>query len=71
MTTGAMVLGALPLALASGAGAESRQAIGWVIVGGMSLGTVLTLFVVPTAYLLIARRRVPQPAAEAAVVSGA
>jgi multidrug efflux pump len=57
MTTGAMVLGALPLALAHGAGAESRQAIGWVIVGGMSLGTVLTLFVVPTAYLLIARRR--------------
>jgi len=64
MTTGAMVLGALPLALAHGAGAESRQAIGWVIVGGMSMGTVLTLFVVPTAYLLIARRRVPQPAAE-------
>src|SRR5690606_24868993 len=57
MTTGAMVLGALPLALAHGAGAESRQAIGWVIVGGMSFGTVLTLFVVPTAYLLIARRR--------------
>jgi multidrug efflux pump len=57
MTTGAMVLGALPLAWAHGAGAESRQAIGWVIVGGMSFGTVLTLFVVPTAYLLIARRR--------------
>jgi multidrug efflux pump len=48
MTTGAMVLGAVPLALAVGAGAESRQQIGWVIVGGMSLGTVLTLFVVPT-----------------------
>jgi len=57
MTTGAMVLGAVPLALADGAGAESRQAIGWVIVGGMTLGTLLTLFVVPTAYLLIARRR--------------
>ncbi len=57
MTTGAMVLGAFPLALAHGAGAESRQAIGWVIVGGMSLGTVLTLFVVPTVYVLIARRR--------------
>jgi multidrug efflux pump len=50
MTTGAMVLGALPLALAEGAGAESRQQIGWVIVGGMSLGTLLTLFVVPTIY---------------------
>jgi len=56
MTTGAMVLGAVPLALATGAGAESRQQIGWVIVGGMSLGTVLTLFVVPVVYLLFARR---------------
>jgi len=59
MTTGAMVLGALPLALASGAGAESRQQIGWVIVGGMSIGTLLTVFVVPTVYTLFARRRVP------------
>jgi len=59
MTTGAMVLGALPLALASGAGAESRQQIGWVIVGGMSLGTVLTIFVVPTVYMLFARKGVP------------
>jgi multidrug efflux pump len=56
MTTGAMVLGAVPLAFASGAGAESRQQIGWVIVGGMLLGTMLTLFVVPTAYTLLARR---------------
>jgi len=59
MTTGAMVLGALPLALASGAGAESRTQIGWVIVGGMSLGTLLTVFVVPTMYMLFARREVP------------
>jgi multidrug efflux pump len=59
MTTGAMVLGALPLALASGAGAESRQQIGWVIVGGMSVGTLLTIFVVPTVYTWLARRRVP------------
>src|SRR5207253_2727178 len=59
MTTGAMVLGALPLAIAHGAGAESRQQIGWVIVGGMSLGTVLTVFVVPTMYLLFARASVP------------
>ena len=69
MTTGAMVLGAVPLALASGAGAESRQQIGWVIVGGLLLGTFLTLFVVPTVYSLVARRRQanpelePQPAA--------
>ncbi|MBP6902954.1 MAG: efflux RND transporter permease subunit [Burkholderiaceae bacterium] len=59
MTTGAMVLGALPLALATGAGAESRQQIGWVIVGGMSLGTLLTIFVVPTVYTLFARNKVP------------
>ena len=59
MTTGAMVLGALPLALASGAGAESRTQIGWVIVGGMSLGTLLTVFVVPTMYALFARSAVP------------
>ncbi|PKO67512.1 MAG: multidrug transporter AcrB [Betaproteobacteria bacterium HGW-Betaproteobacteria-16] len=57
MTTGAMVLGAIPLALASGAGAESRQQIGWVIVGGMSLGTLLTIFVVPTMYSLLARTK--------------
>ena len=56
MTTGAMVLGAVPLAFAHGAGAESRQQIGWVIVGGMLLGTLLTLFVVPTAYTLLARK---------------
>ncbi len=56
MTTGAMVLGALPLALATGAGAESRRQIGWVIVGGMSFGTLLTLFVVPIAYSLLAKR---------------
>jgi multidrug efflux pump len=57
MTTGAMVLGALPLAIAAGAGAESRIPIGLVIVGGMTFGTLLTLFVVPTAYTLIAPKR--------------
>ena len=53
MTTGAMVLGALPLALSSGAGAESRIQIGWVIVGGLTFGTLLTLYVVPTMYTLM------------------
>ncbi|TLD47686.1 MAG: Efflux pump membrane transporter BepE [Accumulibacter sp.] len=57
MTTGAMVLGTIPLALARGAGAESRQQIGWVIVGGLLLGTFFTLFVVPTVYTLLARRK--------------
>ncbi len=64
MTTGAMVLGALPLALASGAGAESRQQIGWVIVGGMSIGTLLTIFVVPTMYTLLSRRQTQKPVAQ-------
>ena len=59
MTTGAMVLGAVPLAMAKGAGAESRSQIGWVIVGGMSLGTLLTIFVVPVMYSLLARKTVP------------
>ena len=57
MTTAAMVLGSLPLAMALGAGAESRNQIGLVIVGGLLLGTLLTLFVVPTAYTLLARDR--------------
>jgi len=54
MTTGAMVLGALPLALADGAGAVARQDIGWVIVGGMTFGTFFTLLVVPTVYTYLA-----------------
>lgn len=53
MTTGAMVLGAVPLAVATGAGAEARHQIGWVVAGGMSFGTVFTLFVVPVVYLLL------------------
>ncbi len=57
MTTAAMVLGTLPLALASGAGAESRRQIGWVIVGGLLLGTFLTLFVIPSVYTLVSRTR--------------
>ncbi len=56
MTTAAMVLGAVPLVLAHGAGAESREQIGWVIVGGMAFGTLLTLFVVPCVYSVMGRR---------------
>ncbi|MDQ3493938.1 MAG: efflux RND transporter permease subunit [Pseudomonadota bacterium] len=62
MTTGAMVFGALPLAIASGAGAEARNQIGLVIVGGMSIGTLFTLFVVPVLYLLIGRDHRQRPA---------
>ncbi|WP_415755078.1 efflux RND transporter permease subunit [Pseudomonas leptonychotis] len=57
MTTGAMVLGSLPLAVATGAGAESRQQIGMVIVGGLLVGTFFTLFVIPTLYMLLRRWR--------------
>jgi multidrug efflux pump len=63
MTTGAMVLGAVPLALAHGAGAESRQQIGWVIVGGLMLGTLLTLFVIPAVYTVAGRRSVGEASA--------
>jgi multidrug efflux pump len=71
MTTGAMVLGAIPLAFAHGAGAESRQPIGWVIVGGLLLGTLLTLFVVPTVYSLVARRHRPHAEADASAAGTA
>jgi multidrug efflux pump len=75
MTTAAMILGAIPLALATGAGAESRQQIGWVIVGGMSLGTLLTLFVVPCVYAVMGWKPkqppVPQAMPNAAVPQAA
>jgi multidrug efflux pump len=64
MTTSAMVLGAVPLVLASGAGAESRMQIGWVIAGGMTFGTLLTLFVVPCAYSIIGRTHALQQTEE-------
>lgn len=56
MTTAAMVLGALPLAMATGAGAVSRRDIGWVIGGGMLFGTLLSLFVIPTVYSWLSRK---------------
>jgi multidrug efflux pump len=71
MTTSAMVLGALPLALAHGAGAEARVQIGWVIVGGMSFGTLLTLFVVPAVYSLFGRKTGQQAGAAIPVPSPA
>ena len=57
MTTGAMVLGVLPLILATGAGAISRFDIGLVIAAGMVVGTFFTLFVVPTMYIFFAKTR--------------
>ncbi|HUL00414.1 MAG TPA: efflux RND transporter permease subunit, partial [Nitrospirota bacterium] len=54
MTTGAMVLGVLPLVTASGAGAEGRFNMGLVIMAGISIGTLFTLFVVPSMYMFLA-----------------
>ena len=65
MTMICTVLGGLPLVLASGAGAEARIALGWVIVGGLGLATVSTLFLTPVAYLLLARFVTPRAEQEA------
>ncbi|MBC8129583.1 MAG: efflux RND transporter permease subunit, partial [Rhizobiaceae bacterium] len=62
MTTVATVLGAVTLMLTGGAGSESREAIGVVIVGGFSIATVLTLFVTPVVYDLLARFTRPRSA---------
>jgi multidrug efflux pump len=71
MTSAATVLGAVPLAVAAGAGSESRSAIGWVVVGGISLGTLFTLFVIPVAYTYIVgeRRRVADDGTAGAAIA--
>ncbi len=55
MTTVATVAGHFPLTLVTGAGAAARNSIGLVLVGGMSIGTIFTLFIVPSLYMLIAK----------------
>jgi len=65
MTMICTVLGGVPLVLASGAGAEARIALGWVIVGGLGLATVSTLFLTPVAYLLLGRFVTPKVEEEA------
>ena len=55
MTTGATIAGHFPLTLVSGAGAAARNSIGLVLVGGMAIGTLFTLFVIPSIYMLIAK----------------
>jgi multidrug efflux pump len=60
MTTAAMVLGVVPLVLASGAGAASRFNMGLVIATGMSIGTLFTLFVLPAVYIVVAGRHVAE-----------
>jgi len=69
MTSGATVAGHFPLTLVTGAGAAARNSIGLVLVGGMAIGTVFTLFVIPCIYLLVARDHSKDRAREAAVSS--
>ena len=61
MTTVATVAGHFPLTLVEGPGAAARNAIGVVLVGGMAIGTLFTLFVVPSVYVLIAKERGESP----------
>ena len=71
MTSAATVAGHFPLTLVSGPGAAARNSIGLVLVGGMSIGTVFTLFMVPAIYVLLARDHARQRAAEKIVEAGA
>ena len=59
MTTAATVMGHFPLVLATGPGAGARNSIGIMLVSGMIIGSLFTLFVVPSIYMLVARNRVP------------
>ncbi|MEJ2200747.1 MAG: efflux RND transporter permease subunit, partial [Desulfuromonadaceae bacterium] len=65
MTTAATIAGHFPLTLVSGAGAAARNSIGLVLVGGMAVGTLFTLFIIPSIYMLVARDHSRSTAAEA------
>ncbi|SDZ54304.1 hydrophobic/amphiphilic exporter-1, HAE1 family [Jannaschia faecimaris] len=65
MTMTSTVLGGVPLVLSTGAGAEAREALGWVIVGGLGLATLFTLYLTPVAYALLARFSPPKAQEEA------
>ena len=69
MTSGATVAGHFPLTLVTGAGAAARNSIGLVLVGGMAIGTVFTLFVIPSIYMLVARDHSKDRAQQATVSS--
>jgi|GEM_PF-6216843 len=62
MTMVSTVLGGLPLVLASGAGAEARAALGWVIVGGLGIAALFTLYLTPVAFRLLAGLSAPRAA---------
>lgn len=65
MTLVSTVLGALPLIVATGPGAEAREAVGWVVFGGMGLAAIFTLYLTPVVYLGLARFAKPRAAATA------
>jgi HAE1 family hydrophobic/amphiphilic exporter-1 len=62
MTMIATVVGGIPLVIMGGPGAEARQALGWIVVGGLGFATIITLFVTPVAFLLLARFSKPRSA---------
>jgi hydrophobic/amphiphilic exporter-1 (mainly G- bacteria), HAE1 family len=62
MTMIATVAGGVPLVIMGGAGAEARQALGWIVVGGLGFAAIITLFVTPVAFLLLARFAKPRSA---------
>ncbi len=68
MTMIATVLGGVPLIVAGGAGAEARAALGWIMVGGLTLAAIATLYITPVAYLLLARFSKPKSEEEARLV---
>lgn len=68
MTMVSTVLGGVPLIFSAGAGAEAREALGWIIVGGLGLATISTLYLTPVAYLLLARFTTPKAEEEARLV---
>ncbi len=65
MTMTSTVLGGVPLVLSTGAGAEAREALGWVMVGGLGLATLFTLYLTPVAYALLAGFSTPKAHEEA------
>ncbi|ASM71346.1 MULTISPECIES: efflux RND transporter permease subunit [Roseobacteraceae] len=69
MTMTSTVVGGVPLILSAGAGAEAREALGWVIVGGLGMATLSTLYLTPVAYLLLARFSTPKAEQEARLQS--
>ncbi len=71
MTSGATIAGHFPLTLVTGAGAAARNSIGLIIVGGMTIGSLFTLFVVPSIYMLIARDHSTEEAPEEIRLEGA